>query len=112
MTVLGLTAIVWPIAGLATGEPGGWGFLVLGLPLLVVGIGALRGVRLMRIVGPLGAFCCAGLLAYIATTPLRDVSPPPGVPDTRSVEPESMLVGFMFLASALLLTVGAPDRRS
>jgi hypothetical protein len=108
LTVLGLGCAALPVAALAAGQPGGWGFLLVGLPLLVLGVAGLRGVEVaVRLAGSLAALTCGVVCLLISTTALRGLTPGPGAP-APSIEPLSMLVGVAFIAAAVLLLL---DRR-
>ena len=112
LALLGLACVAVPIVALMGGQPGGWGFLLVGLPLLVLGVAGLRGVdAAVRLAGSLAALACGAVSILISTTPLRGLTPPPGAP-APSIEPVSMLVGLAFIAVAVLLLVGLPKRKS
>ena len=111
LTLLGLAAIAVPVVALIGGQPGGWGFLLVGLPLLVLGVAGLRGVdAAVRLAGSAAALACGAVSILISTTPLRGLTPPPGAP-APSIEPVSMLVGLAFVAAAILLLVGVPGNK-
>lgn len=111
LTVLGLGCAALTVVALIASQPGGWGFLLVGLPLLVLGVAGLRGVdAAVRLAGSLAALACGVVSILIATTPLRGLTPPPGAP-APSIEPVSMLVGLVFIAAAVLLVVGVPSKK-
>lgn len=42
--LLGLGFIATPLVAAVAGQPGGWGFPLVGIPLLVLGVAGLRGI--------------------------------------------------------------------
>lgn len=111
LALVGLGCVAVPAVTAIAGQPGGWGFAVVGLPLLVLGVAGSRGARTaIRLSGVLAALACGGFLILVATTPLRGVTPPPGSP-APSVEPVSLVAGLAFIGLAILLAVGVPSER-
>lgn len=111
LALLGLACVALTVVALIAGHPGGWGFMVVGLPVLILGVAGLRGgTAAARLIGFIAALACGVFLILIATTPLRGLTPPPGAP-APSIEPVSMVAGLAFIACAVLLVVGVPSKR-
>ncbi|MGH2967142.1 MAG: hypothetical protein ACRDMH_17425 [Solirubrobacterales bacterium] len=111
LIVLGLGCIALTMVALIAGQLGGWVFLLVGLPVLVLGVAGLRGVDpAVRLAGSLAALACGTASIFISTTALRGLTPAPGTP-VASIEPVSMVVGLAFIAAAVLLVVGGPSRK-
>lgn len=99
------------MVALIAGQPGGWGFLLAGLPLLLLGWAGLRGAdAAVRLAGSLAIFDCGVVLIFISTTSLRGLTPPPGAP-APSIEPVTMVLGLLFIAAAVLLVFGVPSKK-
>ena len=110
LVVIGLVCLALPLASLLGGQPGGFGLLAIAAGLLALGLAALRGVGIVRLLGPVVALVCAGFLLLLATSPLRGLTPAPGSAPP-SIDALSLLIGLVFLGCAVLLAVGLPNRR-
>ena len=111
LALAGLACMAVPLVAAVAGRPGGWGFAVIGLALLILGVAGSRGVQTaIRLAGVLAALACGGFFIIVATTPLRGLAPPPGSP-APSVEPVALVVGLAFILLAVLLAVAVPRQR-
>lgn len=112
LVLLGLACVAVSVIAVMAGQPGGWGFLLIGLPLLILGVAGLRGVdAAVRLAGFLAILACGVFLIFISTTSLRGLTPAPGEP-APSIEPVTMVLGLLFIAAAVLLVVGVPSKKS
>lgn len=98
------------IAELAPGE-GGLMIVVLALPLLLGGFLVLRGLPLARTVGVLLPVLYGIGVAFVATTPLRGLTPAPGQ-SREPVDAATLVVAALLLLAAVLVAIGQPARTS
>jgi hypothetical protein len=84
---------------------GGILFLPLGLPPLVAGYAVWRRLPWSRVSGVAVALAYAGVVAYVATTPLRGLTPPPGQ-SGAALDPGSIVIALAFLLAAILILAG------
>jgi len=110
LLALRIGSIAVALAGLIFAG-GGVVFFPLAVPPLAAGYGLLRRVRGARLFGFGVAVAYAISVAYIATTPLRGLTPPPGH-GAASIDPGPVLVAVDFLAAAILIVFGKADRRT
>lgn len=111
LLALGIGSLAVAVIGLLFGAYGSLAvFSVLAVPPLAAGYGVLRRMRWARLVGLIVALGYGAAVAYIATTPSRGLTPPPGQ-SAPALDPGSVLVALAFVAAALLLLFGKPDRR-
>jgi hypothetical protein len=100
--LIGLAAIMF-LASPALGT-----LIAAVLPMLVA-VWALRGGQVARLAAVVVAAAYGGLIAFIATTPLRQPTPPPGqAPQT--VEAAGLLLAVGFFVAAILFVLGARNR--
>lgn len=90
------------------GRVGGLGFLPLAVPPLAAGYLVLRQVRWARVLGFTVAVTYAVVVAYIATTPRRGLTPAPGQ-SSPPLDPGTVLLAVASLTTACLIAVGKPD---
>ncbi len=107
LLVLGALSIAVALVG-SIFAGSGVAFLPLALPLLVAGYVVLRAIRGARVLGLSVAVIYGVAVGYVATTPLRGLTPAPG--QSVAIDPGSGLVAAAFLTAALLLLVGRADR--
>ena len=103
---LGLCAVAAGLIGFVLFR-GGLALVAVGVPPLLAAAEVLRRRRLARPLALLVALAYAVVVAFIATTPLRGLTPPPDQPPASPVL-GGVLVAAAFLAPAVLLAVGDP----
>ena len=112
LLALGVGTLALPIGSLVLndGGAGGVAFLPLAVPPLVAGYCVLRQLRWARLFGCAVAAIYGLVVAYIATTPWRGLTPAPGQ-SSPPLDPGTVLVAVGFLTSAALIALGKADRR-
>jgi hypothetical protein len=104
LTVLGLTLVV---AAVTAG--GGVAVAVLGVPPLLVAAALARGWRWSRVVGVVVGVTYMLAIGFVATTPWRGLTPPPGQ-SPAPLEPGLVVLTVVFALASVLVGVGAsPD---
>ena len=101
---LGLAAAAAGLVGFAL-FGGGVALVAVGLPPLVAAAGVRGRHRRARPLALLVALAYAIVVAFVATTPLRGLTPAPGEPPAAPVL-GGVLVAVAFLATAVLLAAG------
>ncbi len=110
LVVLGVGSLAVPLVGLvvAGGRVGGVAFLPLAVPPLGAGYCLLRQIRWARALAVTVAVTYAAVVAYIATTPWRGLTPAQGQ-SSPPLDPGTVLVAVAFLISACLIAVGKAE---
>jgi hypothetical protein len=113
LLALGIGSLAVPLAGLVAtgGRLGGLAFLLLAVPPIAAGYGALRQIPWARVLGFTVALAYAVVVAYTATTPWRGLAPAQGQ-SSPPLDPGTVLVAVAFLISAVLIAVGRPDNQA
>lgn len=110
LMALGIGSITLGLGGLLL-IGGGLLFVPLGLPPIVAGYAVWRRLRWSRVSGAAVGLSYAGAVAYVATTPLRGLTPPPGQ-SGGSVDPGFVAIAVIFLAAAILVIAGRADEQA
>ena len=96
------------VLGLVSGG-GGLAILILAIPPAGVGLLVQRGVAPVRVSAMSVALAYAAFAVYVATAPLRGLTPADGAP-SPGPDVVLLLVGAAFGVAAALLLVGDPER--
>ena len=118
MQAAGIRGAAWYLGGflmLALGvvliASGGVGILLLAIPPLAVGVWVILGRRWARAIGMTVAFGYAAMVGYVATTPLRGLTPPAGQ-EREPLEPTLVGLTIAFLVAGLLIALGKRGTRT
>ena len=103
---LGLASVAAGLIGFVLFR-GGLALVVVGVPPLVAAAGVLGRRSHARPLAVLVALAYAVVVAFVATTPLRGLTPAPDQPPASPVL-GAVLVALAFLAAAVLLALGDP----
>jgi hypothetical protein len=108
LLALGVLLLATGLIGLVSGG-GGMAFLVLGLAPAGAGFLVHRRVASVRVSALSVALAYAAFALYVATAPLRGLTPADGAP-APGPDLVLILVGAAFGAAAVLLLVGEVER--
>lgn len=107
---LGIACLAVAVVGLIM-LGGGVSFVVLAIPLLAAGTLAARSsVPAARVLASSVAFVCAALIAFVATAPLRGLTPPPGQP-LPVIDGGAILLAAGCAIAGVLVLAGDPGHR-
>jgi hypothetical protein len=104
LMAMGVVSIALGLGGSITAG-GGLLLIPLGIPPLVAGWAVWRRRRWSRPSGGALALAYAGSVAYVATTPLRGLTPPSGE-SGAAIDPGSLMIAWIFLVAAILIMAG------
>jgi len=108
LLALGAVLLATGLIGLISGGAG-LAFLVLALPPAGAGLLVHRRIAAVRVSALSVALAYAAFALYVATAPLRGLTPADGAP-APGPDLVLILVGAAFAAAAALLLVGEPTR--
>jgi hypothetical protein len=100
-----LAALGLVFVGAAFLSGGGIAVIIIGLPLLLLAAAMLRGWRWGRLVGVAAGVTYALAIGFVATTPWRGLSPPPGQPPAP-LEPDLVVLTAAFALASVLVAIG------
>jgi hypothetical protein len=84
--------------------------LLLALPPLAAGAWVIVAGRWARALGLAVSFGYAAAVGFVATTPLRGLTPPPGQ-GREPLDPTMVALTIAFLVAGLLVALGMPRTR-
>lgn len=88
----------------------GIGIIAMALPPVAVGVWTLALRPLARPLAILAGLAYGAIIAFVATTPLRGLTPPPGQ-SRDPLDPATVALAVGFLVVAGLAAIGKPVRR-